>query len=195
MFTDGEQIDRVLEVLRDAFDGHPAMMELGDPNEGAWWVGEIPGPPKVEVRFLPQRYKIPATAEAHWDGGHQVQNLWTYHDLCEWAFEVSRMLGLQKWVTPRHFCHLVNLVLEPERPLPYNGSHPHDHELNLPGCWRLTFCWHVGVGRVSATLYGGEVADANTIKLTVADSRSFQSAGDALGWLTFIKNQIDGTAG
>lgn len=195
VFTANERLTRCLEILQDAFDGQPAYLE----QEGDVWTGEVLGSdPKIDPttgKYRPAllitlvlresdpailvqslRQDVPNTEQ------DKVITLATYDEFAAWAYGLSRIVGLQAWISPRHFAHLVTRILAP---CPYNLSWPHDHYLTLADSSRLWFRWDEDDSRL--VLFFSPVDGA-------AEKYEIQHAGDAIGRLALIKQRVQPVA-
>lgn len=186
MHTADERITRCLQVMQDAFDGTPAYLE----REGDTWTGAV-GKPTVSVEGFKPTFTIALTASeedpliravvTYPSGLEAHTSIGTYDHLAKWAYDLSRTHGLQEWVTPRHFAHLVSRILVP---CPYNGSWPHEHNVWLSKDTHLKFRWDEEECRLVALLTeNGQDSEVS----------EFQHAGDAVGWLSLVQRQVQGT--
>lgn len=183
MFTAAEKLARVHDVLRDAFQGHPSHL-VQDDDDPDLWHGDIPGPPEVKVTVLVRPRRSTVDVNAMTADGHHAARLRTYEELCTWAFDTSRVLGIQNWITPRHFVNLVNRVLQPRPPVTYNDHWPHEHEAHLTGDLRLLFRWDAEEARLTAEVWRGMLRLSRT---------GFRKPTDALGWLAVMRDNLKDT--
>jgi len=195
MLTDEERLTRCAVVLQDAFGGQPSHFVQVDPPEGVggtrWggtaWKGDVLDPNPEKPPLFKVYVEVPDD-EPHvvivlTDRDGKTSNFVprTYEQLARWAYDQSRIRGLQDWITPRHFTHLVNRVLELSPTVQYVENWPHRHVVELPDHHHLTYQWDADLCRLVATFSGpnGRI-----------DHIAFREPEEALGWLAHLKDQF-----
>jgi len=181
MFTAEERIKRATTVVRDAFRGLPAIWTQ-DEDDGTLWRGEVPdesdwktGKPLVTIEIrIPPDYTVLTERTA--EGRGEKAYVKTYDELARWVFKLSRKYKQQEWVTPRHFCCLVNEIFAMDPPLDYKETWPHEHKVTLPNGVRFDFEWDDEECRIVVVVAGrGGVG--------------MRSPEDAIGWLSALKQE------
>jgi len=173
VFSLTEVTTRVLEVLKDAFDGRPAYLERPEGGDPTRWEGTIEG-----GRLLLALEGTTAVIKLTWDSGEASEvRAETYEQLASWAFALCRRRRFQRFITPRHYIQVVNEVFGLRPPAEYNPLWPHTQEVELPGGRRLVSEWDEEECRLRVSCNGDE---------TFLDDPE-----EAVGWLTGLQADLE----